>query len=115
MDTLAQLELLADNQKQAIRWYVSFAVVLLSSGVVLILVMVFAGHRVSPEPFRTVLGIAASFVSSVSVVPLKELKGCRDRMVVYQRLSRDLRKSPPAQKERIEQLAWDAIRKVAVG
>ena len=78
--------------------------------------MLIFGHRVvASDPFKTMLGIAGGLVSSVSVFPLKEVNGCRDRLTIYRKLRVEVDSSPDTDKNKIESLVWDVVKKVALG
>ena len=79
MKTTDQIDLLMHNQQRAIRWYFMFAVILLLLGLALFIGMLLSGQKLAAEPLKTVLGVAGGFISSISVFPLKEFNGCRDR------------------------------------
>jgi hypothetical protein len=103
------------NQRRTIRWYVCFAVVLVALGVFLLASMVIFGHKLGSDPIKTILGIGGCLVSSVSVFPLKEVNGCRDRISIYRKLRVEVESSRDVDQSKIESLVWDVMRKVALG
>jgi len=110
-----QLDVLMQNQRRTIRWYVCFATVLLALGMFLLASMLIFGHKLGSDPIKTMLGIGGCLVSSVSVFPLKEVNGCRDRLSVYRKLRAEVASSGDADHSKIESLIWDVMRKVALG
>jgi hypothetical protein len=115
VNILDQLDLLMQNQRRTIRWYQWFAAILLMSGVVVFLSILLFGNRLGPDPMKTVLSIGGGLVASVSVFPLKEVNGCRDRLALYQKLKAEVLSSNDVDRCKIESLIWDAVRKIALG
>jgi hypothetical protein len=110
-----QLDILMQNQQRTIRWHVCFATVLVALGMILLASMVVFGHKLGSDPIKTILGIGGCLVSSVSVFPLKEVNGCRDRISVYRKLRAEVDSHHDADQSKIESLVWDVMRKVALG
>jgi hypothetical protein len=110
-----QLDVLLQNQRRTIRWYVCFATILVVLGMILLASMVIFGHKLGSDPIKTILGIGGCLISSVSVFPLKEVNGCRDRISVYRKLRAEVDSSRDTDQSKIELLVWDMMRKVALG
>ena len=115
MTILEQLDVLMQNQRRTIRWYVSFAAVLVALGMLLLASMVLFGRKLGSDPIKTILGIGGGLVSSLSVFPLKEVNGCWDRISVYRKLRAEVDSSRDSDQSKIESLVWDVMRKVALG
>ena len=114
--TIAEpLDILMQNQRRTIRWHVCFATVLVALWMILLASMVIFGHKLGSDPIKTILGIGGCLVSSVSVFPLKEVNGCRDRISVYRKLRAEVDSHHDADQSKIESLVWDVMRKVALG
>ena len=64
---------------------------------------------------KTILTIAAGFVTSIGVIPLKELNTCRDRLGIYRQLRADIMEASESEKQRIESVVWEAVKKIAIG
>lgn len=115
MKTEEQLDILVSNQQRAIRQYLSLVTVTFSVGVSLLIVFLFFGQSIAPDPMKTMLTIAGGLVSSITIFPLKELNICKDRLNVYIRLKTDIVDASVLEKEKIESIVWDAVKKIAIG
>jgi hypothetical protein len=110
-----QLDALMENQQRTIRWYVWFATSLVTLGMIVVAGMVFFSHWLGSDPIKTVLGIGGALVSTVGVFPLKEVNGCRDRLLLYRKLKTEVVSGKDVDQSKIESLVWDVVRKVALG
>ncbi len=103
------------NQQRAIRWYVWFASILAVLGAIVLASMLLFGNRIGSDSMKTVLGIGGALISTVSVFPLKEVNGCRDRLFLYRKLRTAVMSAKDTELIKIESLVWDAVKKVALG
>jgi hypothetical protein len=77
--------------------------------------MLLLGHKVAAEPMKTIMSIAGAFVSSVSFLPLRELNACKDRFNIYRSLQDQLNKASEAEKQQINSIVWETLKKIALG
>jgi hypothetical protein len=115
MDTPAQLDDLMETQRRSIRWYCCYGALLFLAGVGSIATVSFLGAQIGSESIKSVLSIAGVLVSSVCVFPLKEINGCRGRLIVYHRLRLELISATDLEKEKINALVWEILGKLAGG
>lgn len=115
MNTIEQLDVLVANQRRAICLYISLTSAVFCLGLTLLFFMLLFGHTVAAEPMKTIMSIAGAFVSSVSLLPLKELNACKDRFNIYRSLQVQVSKASESEKQQIDSLVWETLKKVALG
>ena len=115
MDTPAYLDRLIENQRRSVRWYLMFALLLLSLGLLLLLAGLFLSVPTAPEYFKSVLGIAGAFTTSICAFPLKEVNACKDRLSVFLGLKGGIESAESDDREKIDALIWDVLKKTAGG
>lgn len=74
------LNRLIANEKQAVRYYTLFALVLLAAGIGLIIVAYLSSHSLFADGFNRLLGISGAFISALSTIPINQLLDRRARI-----------------------------------
>ncbi|MGB7624432.1 MAG: hypothetical protein WBN92_18965 [Terriglobia bacterium] len=111
--TLAYLDILVANQQRAARWYAALATGTAVLGLIVLIAGLLWGARLAGESLRAILGIAGGFISTGSAFPLKEVLNCHERLSIYRALRGTFIGAEPEDVERIHDLVWGAIGKIA--
>ena len=129
MDALASetfLEQLIHNQRNAIRYYVSFVVGLVTLGIIIIALAFvssiwFTDSSIVSDVFKGLFGLGGSFVLTLSGFQFKEISSRKEKIEGFETIKRQLRslkESPKAERVRtqkqIEDLMWKYIEKTAL-
>ena len=115
MNTPDQLEVLIKNQRRTVRWYMMFATGLFLMGLVLIGTGFVLHFPPESDYLKVLLGVAGTFVSSVCTFPLKEVITCRDRLSIFELLKIQISEAKKFERDRIDSLVWDVLKKFAGG
>ncbi len=113
--TNADLDVLIANQRRYIRYYLGFALVVLSLGIGLVLVIYLVFGQALPDALKSLFGVGCGFISSLSALQVKEVLRCRDKEAMLLRLKERLQASDVAERQRIEKLVQEAVQKTILG
>ncbi|MEJ2658856.1 MAG: hypothetical protein P8012_16990 [Desulfobacterales bacterium] len=109
------LEKFIEDQHKAIRFYIIFAASFFIAGILIIFIfLVFLSNSVD-EPIKTIIGVGGGFISSVSAFPLKEVINRKERMSLFLSIKTMNIEADEIEKNKIEELVWKTIEKIAVG
>lgn len=117
---LIYVDTLIKAQSRAVAVYLTIAIAFASIGI-MILVAVFKFHQQLniPDGMREIVGIGGGFVSSLTLVPTKEIVSRTERREIYrslkQMLDQSADKTDPMERKRVKALVWDAFNKIARG
>ncbi len=123
----AFLEQLIQNQRRAIRYYVLFAVGLVTLGIVVITIA-FASplwldpqSPIIPDTFKGLFGMGGAFVSSLSAFQVKEILNRKEKIQAFETIKvqmQNLKSTPKSKREdsqkRLEELIWKVLEKTAL-
>ena len=115
MNTEESLNTLIANQRKAIRLYLMLAAIVFSLGIILLISLLLLGPRIETEAIKVILGIVSCLISSTGLIPMKELIRSRDKLQIFKVLKNQLSSANITEKEKIESLVWEAIKKIATG
>lgn len=113
--TEADLEALIASQRRYIRFYLAFAAGIFSLGIGLVVAIytIFGGEL--PDALKSLFGVGCGFISSLSALQVKEVLRCRDREALLLRLMERLQASDESERQRIEKLVQEAVKKTILG
>ena len=113
--TEQDVDYLIDCQRQAIRYYLRFALGLVGAGVVLLVVIfVFFGQAL-PDVLKSLVGIGCGFVSSLSAFQFKEITPRTQSVKALMLCKTHLNSPDEAVRKRYEELAFKSLEKMALG
>jgi hypothetical protein len=113
--TEADLDALIASQRRFIRTYLAFALVMLSLGIGMVLVIILVFGQALPDALKSLLGVGCGFISSLSALQVKEMLRCRDKEILLLRLKERLQACDDAERQRIEKLVQEAVQKTILG
>ena len=109
------------NDRSAVRYYFTFAVLVFSVGLAIVGVTFYPALKAENIMQDLAQKVGGGFISSLSALPLKELLARRDRLRVLDALQTRIRKlrsqkTPPDDDvRRITELVWEIYKKGAIG
>lgn len=106
------------NQRRAIHYYLFFAIGLGVLGIVVMAVAYLLRDVLPSEILKTLLAVGGPFVSSLSFFPIKEILNRREKISIFEVVKTNLPalgSLDTSEKERIENLLWQAVEKTALG
>jgi hypothetical protein len=109
------------NDRSAVRYYFTFAVLVFSVGLAIVGVTFYPALKAENIIQDLAQKVGGGFISSLSALPLKELLTRRDRLRVLDALQTHIRKlrsqkTPPDDDvRRITELVWEIYKKGAIG
>jgi hypothetical protein len=122
LDTAGRLKVLMTQQKNAIISYSVLASAVFFIGILMFFIVLLFSQAIEQSFGKSVLdaikpiaGVAATFISSLGLFPIKEVTTYRSRYDVYKQLTIELAKASKTEKKEIESIVSDAIKKLAVG
>ncbi len=117
----AMLDRLIVSQYQAMRYYLVFALGLVTLGTVIVVVALLADYSL-PVTFRPLIGLSGGFVASLSFFQLKEILNRKEKAQMFETIKVGLSTLERVQesvdadtRNRIDNLLWQVIEKTAVG
>jgi hypothetical protein len=113
--TEEDLDALIASQRRTIRYYMAYALAIVALGVVLVLVISMAFGPVLPDTLKSLFGIGCAFISSLSVLQVKEVLRSKDKEAMLLLLKKRLQASDGAERRRIEKLVQEAVNKIILG
>lgn len=120
------LDRLIQDQRKAIRYYVLFATILVSIGVIVIIFafmspILFAESAVIPDTFKGLFGLGGAFVSSLSTFQFKEVVNRKEKIHAFETIKMQmiaLQNTPKSKRaesqKRLEELIWKVLEKTAL-
>ena len=109
------IEKFIENQRNAIKFYLIFAISFLFIGIMVILTTFFISNEIINESIKAIIGIGGGFVSSVSAFPIKEVINRKEKIEIFSTIKAIQSKADSSEKEKIEVLVWKTIEKIALG
>jgi hypothetical protein len=113
----AFVDRMIQNQHSAIRGYLLFALVIVSSGIVFLIV----GPMFAPEAAKVVFQVGGGFVAALGTVPIKELISRKEKLGIFETIKGRLQACQSNQggideqeRKRIDDLVWQVIVKTAL-
>lgn len=113
----AFVDRMIQNQHSAIRGYLLFALVIVSSGIVLLIV----GPMFDTEAAKVVFQAGGGFVAALGTVPIKELISRKEKLGIFETIRGRLQACQSNQggideqeRKRIDDLVWQVIVKTAL-
>lgn len=111
----ADLDVLIASQRRHIRYYLAFALTILSLGIGLVLVIYLVFGQMLPDALKSLFGVGCGFISSLSALQVKEVLRSRDKEAMLLRLRERLQSSDAVERHRIEKLVQEAVQKTILG
>lgn len=109
------IERFIENQRNAIKFYLIFATTFLVIGIIVILTTLFISNDIINESIKAIIGIGGGFVSSVSAFPIKEIINRKEKIEIFLTIKSIQSKADDSEKNKIEELVWKTIEKIALG
>jgi hypothetical protein len=109
------------NDRAAVRYYLGFALFIVTIGIAIIAVAFLPAFRTENVIQDLAQKVGGGFISTLSAFPLKEYLARRDRLRILGALGRqisDLRREPQPNEEdvkRFESLIWEVYKKGVIG
>jgi hypothetical protein len=114
MARLEQLDTLIQSQRRAIAWHSSFAGCLVLAGIVIVILVAVGGAPVAGDAAKLALGLGGGLVSSVATFPVKEVIQRRNKLGFYEGIQLQLKTSDESDRQKLEELIWEAFKKGVV-
>jgi hypothetical protein len=114
MARLEQLDALIQSQRRAIAWHSSFAGLIVLAGIVIVIIVAVSGSAVTNDAAKLALGLGGGFLSSVATFPVKEVIQRRNKLGYYEGIQVQLKTSDESDRQKLEELIWDAFKKGVV-
>ncbi|HYQ58495.1 MAG TPA: hypothetical protein VEP89_14235 [Draconibacterium sp.] len=114
MDVDLYIQKIISTYKSSIRFRVGFAVLIIASGLVIILLNAF-NILSFPDELKSLVSISGTLVSSVCAFPIKEIIDRRNQIKLINELSDQYTHSTGKDKKKLEDLIWKFIEKNVVG
>jgi hypothetical protein len=113
--TEKDVDFLIDCQRQAIRYYLRFAIGLAAAGAILLIAIFAIFGGTLTDSLKSLVGIGCGFVSSLSALQIKEITPRTQSMKVL--LLCKTRMSSPDEdvRKKYEDLVWQSLEKMALG
>lgn len=114
----AFLDQLILNQRRAVRYYLIFAASMVILGFLIILGTFLWSAMLQTDILKALLGLGGAFISTLSAIPIKELLSRKEKIGIFQALRPHLGildSLEASEKQRVENLIWQAIEKTALG
>ncbi len=114
MDVNLYINQIIQTYKSSIRFRVGFAVIIVFTGLLIILLNSF-NILAFPNELKSLVSVSGTLVSSVCAFPIKEIVDRRNRIRLISELSDQHKISVGADKKKLEDLIWKFIEKNVLG
>jgi hypothetical protein len=104
-----------DSHRQAIRYYLRYAIALVALGVILLAVIFFFFGQTLPDAVKGLFGIGCGFVSTLSAFQFKEIITRTQSVRVLTLCKMHLHSPDETVRKSFEDLAWKSLEKMALG
>lgn len=118
------LDQLIGNQRRAIRYFLSFSAGLVCLGVGIMVFAAIISNQILADAFKALFGLGGAFVSSLSVIQIKEILLRKEKIQTFELLKTRLGEIPESEVEdgteaeedhkKIDDLLWRIVEKTAL-
>ncbi len=116
----AFVDQLIQNQHRTIRYYLCFAVALVTLGMLVLVFGSRASGWLTTDAARAAVQIGGGFVSTLGTIPIKELIARREKLGIFETIKMRLQTLragqddvSEAERQRIDDLLWQVIERTA--
>jgi hypothetical protein len=107
------LNTLIRNQKDAIRYQILFASIVVLLGACLILISTFSINEIgNNDPLKLILTIGGGFISTISAYPINQIITRKEKLKTYSIFLIKQNEMTEAEIKKIEELIWKSIEKI---
>ena len=114
MDVDLYIQQIIQTYKSSIRFRIGFAVLIIFTGLIIILLNSF-DILAFPNEMKSLVSVSGTLISSVCAFPIKEIVDRRNRIKLISELSEQHKISEGADKKKLEDLIWKFIEKNVLG
>jgi len=113
--TEKEVDFLIDCQRQAIRYYLRFAIGLAGAGAILLVVIFSIFGGTLTDSLKSLVGIGCGFISSLSALQIKEITPRTQSMRVLALCKIHMNSPDEAVRKKYQDLVWQSLQKMALG
>ena len=107
------LNSLIKNQKDAIRYHILFAFIVILFGICLIIFSSFTlMEAINNETLKLLLSIGGGFISTISAYPINQIITRKEKIKTYNLILSKLPEMTKAELKRTEELIWQSVEKI---